>query len=88
MKLRFALLFFLFASCTPRIILGPIDKDASSPTPSAGIANPASVYCEQEGGRLEMRTDEKGNQYGLCILDSGDICEEWAFFNKTCPASP
>ena len=28
------------------------------------LANPASVYCEQNSGKLEIRTDSQGNQYG------------------------
>jgi len=49
-----------------------------------GLANPASVYCEEQGGRLEIRSDEAGNQYGACIFDDGSECEEWAFFRGEC----
>ncbi len=48
----------------------------------SGIANPASVYCEEQGYVLEMRTNENGT-YGMCI--SGDKeCEEWTFFRGEC----
>ncbi len=47
--------------------------------PEAGIANPASVYCEEQGGRLEIRTGE-GGQVGYCVFPNGSECEEWAFF--------
>jgi len=52
-----------------------------------GMANPASVYCEEQGGRLEIR-DEEGGQAGYCIFPDGSECEEWAFFRGECaPAS-
>jgi putative hemolysin len=44
------------------------------------IANPASVYCEEKGNKLEIRTDEDGDQIGICILADGKECEEWKFF--------
>ena len=50
----------------------------------AGLANPASVYCEEQGGTLEIRSDEAGNQYGVCIFEDGSECEEWAFFQGEC----
>ena len=49
-----------------------------------GIANPASTYCEEQGGILELRTDDEGNVTGVCIFKDGSECEEWAFFNGEC----
>lgn len=49
------------------------------------LPNPTSVYCEEQGGRLEIRTNEYGNQIGYCILNDGTECEEWAYFRKECP---
>jgi len=51
-----------------------------------GIANPASVYCVQQGGKLEIRKDAEGGEYGICILTNGRECEEWKFFRKECGA--
>jgi len=50
----------------------------------AGPANPASVYCEGQGYRLEMRTDADGGTYGVCIFPDGTECEEWAFYRGEC----
>jgi len=47
-------------------------------TQNVGLANPASVYCVNNNGTLEMREDEKG-QYGVCIKN-GKECEEWAYY--------
>lgn len=56
---------------------------AVSPDP-VGIANPASTHCIEQGYTLEMRTDEQGGQYGVCIFRDGSECEEWAFFRGEC----
>jgi len=46
------------------------------------IANPASTYCIDHNGSLEIRQNENG-QYGVCIKD-GKECDEWAFFRGEC----
>ena len=46
--------------------------------------NPASVYCEQQGGNLEIRTDEDGGEYGICMFDDGSECDEWDFYEEKC----
>jgi putative hemolysin len=51
---------------------------------SADMPNPASIYCEEQGGRLEIRTGGDGGQYGVCIFADGSECEEWAFFRGEC----
>ena len=47
------------------------------------LPNPASVYCIEQGGTLEIREDEQRNQYGVCIFPQGE-CEEWAFYRGEC----
>ena len=57
------------------------------PTPvptQAGLPNPASVFCEGQGGRLEIREDAAGNQAGFCIFPDGSECDEWALFRNEC----
>ncbi|BAV47166.1 hypothetical protein MLTONO_2263 [Mesorhizobium loti] len=53
--------------------------DAAAQKP-VGMANPASVHCGEIGGRLVMRKDRAGNEYGFCRLPKGRLCEEWALF--------
>lgn len=55
-----------------------------TPFPPAGLANPASVFCEQVGGRLALRTDAAGNVSGNCGFSDGSSCEEWALFRGEC----
>ena len=50
----------------------------------ANLPNPASVYCEENGGKLEIREDESGGQVGYCLFEDGSECEEWAFFRGDC----
>lgn len=57
--------------------------------PGAELPNPASVYCEEHGGRLEIRADPEGNQQGICVFADGSECDEWAFFRGECsPRTP
>jgi putative hemolysin len=53
-------------------------------TPEAGIPNPASVFCEEHGGRLNLRTGPDGGVAGICIFPDGSECEEWAYFRAEC----
>lgn len=48
-----------------------------------GIANPASVFCEENGGALEIINEEAG-QKGMCSFTTGEKCEEWALFRGEC----
>jgi putative hemolysin len=49
-----------------------------------GLANPASVYCAERGGQLEMRT-EAGGEAGYCRLPDGRVVEEWELFRTEGP---
>ncbi|OTG82451.1 DUF333 domain-containing protein [Acinetobacter sp. ANC 4648] len=51
--------------------------------PKIGMANPASQYCIEQGGKLEIRTDANGGQAGYCRLANGQVVEEWAFFRES-----
>ncbi len=53
----------------------------------AGMANPASVFCGEQGGTLDIRTDADGGQYGVCVFADGSECDEWAFFRGECEAN-
>lgn len=49
-----------------------------------GLANPASVNCEEKGGASSNRENPLG-QYGVCIFPDGRECEEWAMQYGDCP---
>jgi len=60
---------------------GAAQVEANTPVE---IANPASVYCKEQGGRLELRSDAAGAVTGYCLFDDGSECEEWAYFRAEC----
>lgn len=43
------------------------------------IANPASVFCEQQGGSITLVNDENGS-IGYCNFPDGSIIEEWEYY--------
>ena len=62
---------------------------APQPAGGAGLPNPASVYCEEQGGKVDIRTATDGSQSGFCIFPDGSECDEWAFFRGQCkPGQP
>ena len=62
---------------------GPKPEATAEPG-GAGLANPAAVYCEEQGGRLEIRTAADGGRYGVCIFADASECDEWAFYRGEC----
>ena len=46
-----------------------------------GIANPASVFCSNLGGTLNISSSDSG-QIGYCSLPDGRVCEEWELFRS------
>lgn len=48
------------------------------------MPNPASVFCVENGGTLEIRKDELGNEYGFCLFPDGSECDEWAYYRGEC----
>lgn len=68
MRLSPLLLLPLVTACVPEETTAPV-----------GMANPASTYCVQQGGRSEIRKQPAG-EAGYCHLPDGRVVEEWAFF--------
>jgi putative hemolysin len=75
------LIVLLASSCTPQSVVMPASVTL---TPAAGLANPASVFCEEQGFRLELRTDTTGSQTGICHFPNGSQCDEWAYYRGEC----
>ena len=66
---------FLSAACAP-------NEPAHEQPSMIGMANPASVHCIQQGGRLEIRKQSGGGEYGVCLFNDGRQCEEWALLRE------
>jgi putative hemolysin len=50
----------------------------------ANMPNPASVYCVENGNKLEIQTAADGSQSGVCVFPDGSTCDEWAYFWGDC----
>jgi putative hemolysin len=63
-----------------------VGKLSDGATP--GLANPASVYCVEQGGQVDI-VDEGGGQVGYCELPDGRRIEEWEFYrSRTATTEP
>ncbi|AYR19260.1 putative hemolysin [Alcaligenes faecalis] len=56
----------------------------ASTQPPVGMANPASAYCVEKGGRLEIVNTPTG-QVGMCTLPDGTVIEEWELMRRDHP---
>lgn len=79
-------LLVLTACATPPPTGTGQTQPATAPT-SANMPNPASVFCEEQGNRLEIRTAADGSQTGVCIFPDGNECDEWAYLRGECGPS-
>lgn len=67
------------------IVPSVIELSPTEAPGNAGIANPASVYCQEQGGKSEIITAPDGSQGGQCVFSDGRKCDEWQFFRtKAC----
>lgn len=57
----------------------------TSAEPKIGMANPASVFCEKQGGKSVNRKNADGGEYGVCVFADGREVEEWAYFRANSP---
>jgi|GEM_PF-3168026 len=56
------------------------NQDAQGDDVMMGMANPASVFCEEQGGKLEAEGSEN-----ICVLPDGNRIEEWEFYRQNHP---
>ena len=80
--ITFTIILLALAACTARQV--QTLEPAATAMPQANMPNPASVYCEQNGNTLEIRTAADGGQSGVCVFPDGSTCEEWAYFRREC----
>jgi putative hemolysin len=78
----FTILLMTLAACST--LRGEESKPAATGTSLANMPNPASVFCERNGNKLEIRTAADGSQSGVCVFPDGSECDEWAYFRGEC----
>ncbi|MGX1309501.1 putative hemolysin [Amorphus suaedae] len=69
-----ALTALALAACSPT-------QEAPGPAAGVGLANPASVYCGEKGGRLEAVKTAAGVSND-CVLPGGERIDEWALYRR------
>jgi putative hemolysin len=79
----FVIILMTLAACTASQTQGT-PEPAATDMPQTGMPNPASVYCEQTGNKIEIRTAADGSQSGICIFPDGSTCDEWAYYRGEC----
>ncbi len=89
---KFTIILLALIACTVavRAIIGyfSVTQATSDSTatdiPQAGIPNHASVYCNEQGNKNEIRMAADGSQSGICVFPDGSTCDEWAYFRGEC----
>jgi hypothetical protein len=80
-------IIFLFMAVAVSCSSASDDSAGVGDDAAAGVANPASVFCIEQGGTLEIR-DEQNGQTGYCSLPDGTVIEEWEYFRQNSPDAP
>jgi putative hemolysin len=78
----FTIVLMALTACTSFRV--QTSDSAGTEIPQANMPNPASLFCEQNGNTLEIRTAEDGSQAGVCVFPDGSTCDEWAYFRGEC----
>jgi len=85
--ITFVIILMALTACAAQQTQATPDPTATD-MPQVGMPNPASLYCEQNGNKLEIRTAADGSQNGICIFPDGSACDEWAYYRGECGLNP
>ena len=77
------ILLMALTACTAPQTQGT-PESAATDMPQANMPNPASVFCTQNGNKLEIVTAPDGSQSGVCIFPDGSSCDEWTYYRGEC----
>jgi len=78
----FTTILMALTACTAQQVQTP--EPVATDMPQANMPNPASIYCEQNGGKHEIVTASDGSQSGICVFADGNSCDEWAYYRGEC----
>ena len=81
--LKTGLISTTFACLLTACASAPTDTPAAN-SATARMANPASLNCIQQKGKLQTVKTAQG-EVTYCLLPSGKKCEEWDMFRGNCP---
>ncbi|HGS5433761.1 TPA: DUF333 domain-containing protein [Vibrio parahaemolyticus] len=54
---------------------------ATRSTEYTSVANPAAVYCVQQGGELDT-VSENGERVTYCVLSDDERVEQWEYYRN------
>jgi putative hemolysin len=83
--ITFAIILMALTACIAPQVQTP--EPTATDIPQAGIPNPASVYCKEQGNKHEIRIAADGSQNGICVFPNGSECDEWVYFRGECGPS-
>jgi uncharacterized protein len=75
LKFAIAIAAGLLASCT---------VSGTNPLMGLQLPNPASVYCIERGGTLDIKESPEGD-VSICVLSDGTRVDEWTFYRQNHP---
>ncbi|MNV28754.1 hypothetical protein D3C71_1199550 [compost metagenome] len=81
----FARCFVVVAAAGILVGCAPRETKVDVESQRIGMANPASVHCVSKGGKLEIRKNKDGGEFGVCLLPDGSQVEEWELFRRDNP---
>ncbi|MFA7199380.1 MAG: DUF333 domain-containing protein [Methanoculleus sp.] len=50
---------------------------------TVGMADPAAVWCIEQGHAYETRQNPDGSEYGVCIFANGTAVDAWDYYRQT-----
>lgn len=81
-------------TCLALLVLSPLalggcsDQGQEARKNGVGMANPASEYCEKQGGKVLIEKNRQGAERGVCHLPDGTRIDEWELFRRDNPTQP
>ncbi|WP_159089095.1 amidohydrolase family protein [Tateyamaria sp. Alg231-49] len=57
------------------------EQHSAAPSGSTQLANPAAVYCIEQGGTYSIENTDEG-QRGWCTLSDGTVVDAWEYFRE------
>ena len=67
------------------LLVGCGDDDDDDDDGGPGLPNPASAFCEEQGGTVEIERDDDGSERGICVLPDGSRVDEWDYYRSESP---
>lgn len=62
-------------------LIGGCTVSGPDPLRAIGLPNPASVYCIEQGGSLDIE-QRAGGDVNICVQSDGTRIEEWKLYKR------